>query len=809
MHTLEELRYSLRLLTKTPAFSCMMLLVIAVSLSLYLTSYTLGNMIAHEPMPFPNGDNYVKARLIDANTNLGVGFPDFDAYLVNQLAETSDNYIELGAYQPNVNVFSDNEYSRQFQGVSISTNLFQALATNPLMGRVFSSDDAFESSAKVVIIGYTVWQEYYNGSSEVIGLSSLIDGEPHTIIGVMPEKFGFPRIGNFWKPLVASSAYLPGEGGALAMVGILKDGVSYEQADSEISEVISLAGSRYPENYGNRIAKIYDYSDSYAGPGPSFQLPLYMNFVTLVMLLLSIVNLSSLLLIRYGSRQQELAVRSSLGANGWQLSKQVVLESFSICFIGLLLSYIVCGFLLSAFEYALEQSIGYNYWWVFEIDNRGFVVGTVSFLVIWLSSSSIVAARAFRSDPGDVVSAANKVNGETKVKLATRIIVGFELILTCFLLICCGAMINLLLLVMDVDHGVDPENLAIASVSLSHPDYSEEQARLTYKEELKDAVGRITGIMDVAITSALPQRPGMPGTYSIDSAEFSQEDQTSALTTIWVGNNYFRATGIRVLEGRGFDIDDIQNSESVTIVTEDFAAQLWPDQSAVGRNIQTIINGETVSMRIVGVISNILQSVTSTQALPSLYRPISQSSPRAFNLVMRTQAGIDIADIESQLRESSSSIDRNIPLSNIRTLENQIYVDQQGTDLIIIIFLLFASVTLILASIGIYTVMARAIESNTREIGVRRALGSSDTSITWRYIKQSSYYLGISLAVGGGLASILVSLTAVSFGLEDLKFIPLVVSSVFLLMIAVVMIATVIPARKATALEPGDALRYE
>lgn len=810
MQTLNDLKYSFRLLTKTPVFSCMMLLVVVVSLSLYLTSYTLGNLFANEPMPFPNGDDYVKMRLVDSNTNLGVGFPDFDSYILNRLSKSSDNYVELGAYQRNVHVFSDGEYSRPFSGVSISANLFKGLAANPLYGRSFDNDDSLRNTADVVLIGYTLWQEYYNANPEVVGNVSQIDGKPHTIIGVMPELFGFPRNAEFWLPLTTNGAVQPGEGGTLAMVGVLKKDSSYQEAESELTEILKQESSLYPEHYGNRAAIVYDYSDSYSGPGPSFRLPDYLNFVTLVMLLLAIVNLSSLLLIRYSGRKQELAVRSSLGADGWQLSKQVILESFIICFVGLLLSYALSLFFLKAFGYALvEQEIGYNYWFVFEIDTRGVFVGVFSLLAIWLSSSVLVAVRAFRSNPGDVLNTANKGNDGSKVKLATRIIVCFQLVLTCFLLICCGAMIHLMLIVMDVDHGVDPENLGIASVSLNHADYSEQRSRLSYLNQMRDSIVQVPGVVDVAVTSALPQRPGLSGTYFIEASETAEENQAPALTSIWVDNGYFKTANINVVEGRGFEIDDTDISEQVAIITEEFANQLWPGESAVGKNIQSTIGNGTVSMRVVGVITDVLQNITSTQALPSLYRPMSQGSPKALNFVIRVLPEIDITSIESALRESATSIDRNIPLSNIRSLEKQIYVDQQGTDLIIIIFLLFASVTLILASAGIYTVMARAIQLSTREIGVRRALGSTDITIALKYIKQGFRFLIVGLAIGGGLASILVSITAISFGLEDLQFIPLVVVLVSLLMISVVMTATIIPARRATALEPGDALRYE
>lgn len=810
MQTLEDLKYSFRLLRKTPVFSGVMLLVIVMSLSLYLTSYTLGNMLAHEPMPFPNGENYVKMRIIESDTGAGVGFPDFDTYIYNRLRETSDKYIELGIYQQNAHVISDADYPQSYVGVSISTEVIQGLEVNPVLGRTFTPNDSLAGAENVVLLGYPVWQDYYNSNPKIIGETSLIDGIPRTIIGVMPEDFGFPRSGNFWLPLKYGNAILPGEGGAVALIGVLKDGISYLEAESELSELLKREAVRYPEIYTGRLAKVYDYSDSYANPGLAFNLPLYLNFVTLILLLISAVNLSSLLLIRYGSRKHELLIRSSLGANGWQLAKQMLLESFIISVTGLLLSFVVCSYLLKGFGYALlERGLESNYWFEYSMNTRGYIVGCISVLVVWLISCSIVAIRAFRSDPGQVSSTANKGNDDSGFNLTTRLIVGFELTLTCFLLICCGAMIHLLIEVSNVDHGVDPAGLVLASVSLTHTDYDQPQSRTDYLKQFKTAVAGIPSVVDVGATTAIPQRPGRLGRYIVEMTGGVSPNQSSALTTVWIDDSYLRTAEISLIEGRAFDIEDTIDSENVAILSESFASQLWPNDSAIGKQIETTTGDTTATFRIVGVITDILQSSTSSISLPTLYRPISQDTPLGLTLMIRVLPNIEMTQLETALRDAASEINRNVPVSGIRTLLDQVYIELQGTDLINLIFIVFALATLLLASIGIYTVMARAIQSATREIGVRRALGSTNFKVAVKYVKQSINYLLISIGLGGGLACVLVALAAPAIGVPDLQFLPLVALLVTLLVSAVVLTATIIPAQIATAIEPGDALRYE
>ncbi len=810
MQTWDDLKYSFRLLCKTPVFSALMLIVVVASLSLYLASYTMGTQISHEPMPFPNGDNYVKMRIAEPETGFGVGYPDFDTYLFNRFKESSANYLNLGIYQENTYVISDGEYPQTFPAIAITASIMQGLDTNPVLGRGFTAEDSIEGSERVVLLSHPLWQDYYNGDLEVIGRASLIDGVPHTVIGVMPEGFGFPRSNTFWIPMTDNNAILPGEGGAVVLIGVLKEGISYTEAETELTEILRREANTYPESYGNREVKVYDYSDTYAGPGFSFRLPLYLNFVTLLLLIIAAVNLSSLLLIRYGSRKHELLVRSSLGASSWQLVKQMLLESFVICFAGLLLSFLVSEYLLRLLAFSLlERGLIANYWFDFSMDTGGLLTGAVSVLIVWIGSGTLVSIRAFKSDPGEVTTTANKGSDDKKFKLTTRLIVGFELILTCFLLVCCGAMIKLLLELSSVDHGVDPENLSVASVSLTHTDYDSAQSRLNYLEQFKLSASEIPGVDDIGATTAIPQRPGVLGRYSVGGLSDSPLEERPTLTTVWIDGSYLRTAGVDLLEGRAFDIDDAPDADRVAIISEQFADQLWPGETAIGKQIDVTSGDDTTSLRVVGVISHLLQAQTSALSLPTVYRPLTQDTTRGFTFFLRVQSQVDMADLETALRDIAVQINRNVPLFSVRTLNDQIYLLNQGTDLINFIFVIFASVTLILASIGIYTVMARAIQLSTREIGVRRALGSTDYKVAWRYVKHGINFLIASFVIGGIPACLLIVMLAPTIGFPDLDFVPVVGLTVALLMSIVVLIATYVPAIRATQKEPGDALRYE
>lgn len=811
MQLFSDLKYSLRLLSKAPAFTATTLVVIVLSLALYLASYSLGNMMANEPMPFPNGERYVVLRAIDTETSSNPTLLSHDMYIYTRFSETAESYTDLGAYNRSTFVLSDADYAQPFQGVSITTNLFLSLAINPVLGRNFTAEDSMTGAPRTVLISDKIWRTYYGSDPNVVGRFSRIDGESYAIAGVMPEGFYFPRGADLWLPLAAGQSLQPGEGLPLSLVGILKEDTNYSIAESELDEFMGRLASEYPVNYSNRAAAIDDYSDSYAAS--PFNFARILTFITLIILAIAIVNLSSLLFIRSSSRQQELAVRSSVGASGWQLSKQVLLESFLICFVGLILSLFLSTLMLKGLEASfLARGLGFNYWFNFSLNLQAVFTGIVSTLVIWLASSFLVCLKAYRSDPGVLLNSSNKGSDGKSNHVVTRMVVGFELLLSSFLLICCGALIYLFLLIANTDYGVSTDNYAVASLSLSHSDYSDQQRRLTYLEQLEGELATVPGVTAVSLTSALPQRPGRQGSYTVNDVTSRTNEQSFRQTTIWVSDNYFSTVNVDLLEGREFDGADSSESTPVTIVNENLAKRLWPDGSAIGKEIHSVIGEEIISLTVVGVVSDILQNpavLSSATDSSSLYRPLGQQSPVDLSLLVKHSPQLVISELEANLKIAATAIDRNIPIVNVHSLQDQIAIDLQGMDIIVLMFTFFALATLALAGIGIYSVVARSIELRTYEIGIRRALGSSRFSIIWRFVRQVIYFLIVGAAIGGSLASFIITLSASSFGLNSLTFLPVIFTLSTLSLLLVIVAATYLPASKAVAMEPGDALRYE
>jgi len=801
-----NLVYTLRLLRKTPVFTAVTFCIIAVGLSLYMGANTMATTIVDKPLPFPDGDRYVTLKTTTNNIESGVH--NHDLYTFNELKNTSSNYSTLGAFRINSFVFIDGDYARSYQGAAISDELVSAMGVVPLLGRVFEPADSIQGAEKVALIGHTVWQDYYGSSLDIIGQPSLINGETYIIVGVMPAEFQFPMAESVWFPLAAPAAVLPGEGEAVSIVGILESRANLTEATVEIDSLIARLAEDYPEFYANRSEAVAAYvsimTDSRIALGTM------LNVITLCILALMIINLSSLLFIRSAARQHELAVRSSVGAVGWHLAKQVLAESFLICCGGLLIGIVLTLLILDFLQTGLLNTLPFvTFWQTMDFDLSTLAAGVIATLVTWLASGLFVAYRAYRTDSATILGSGDKVGTRLSENVMIRVIVTAEVILSCFLLVCGGAVIYLVNQFSQADYGVSTENYLIAAVSLSAPGYDNPQERQRYQRDLKDRLIEIPGVTAATFTTTPPGLSGQTGNYDLDDRDLNINDQLPAQGTIWISEDYFNDLDVALLDGREFEVTDTADTEPVVVINDVMARQLWGDESALGRRIQAISNGQREWLTIVGVIPRIVQNVYGND-LPTLYRPVTQNQAGDFFLMVKHQDEMDLLALEESIKVAAANVDREIPLERFRTLDRELYLSQGGVDLFADMFSGFSVATLLLAAIGIYSIIARTITQRTRDIGVRRALGSSNSKIILRFVRQGSYFLTAGIVVGTVPAClIIVPFIAGNFGGNAFVFLPGVVAAVIAVMTFLVVISCYLPARRAVALEPGDALRYE
>ncbi len=811
MQTLDDLKFSIRLLRKTPVFTAITVLITVLGLSLHIVSSTLTRAMSDQPMPFPDGERYVTLKTIDAATGVDNGTSNFDSYSYNQLRSQVQSYDVLGAFIETSFVLNGGEYARTYIGSRIDPEVLAATSVIPVSGRNLSIADSFNSNDPVVLISHALWQEYYAGA-DIIGQVSQINGDPHTIIGVMPEGFNFPTISDLWIPLSTNSAALPGEGDALSLIGVLTSEATTATAEIELNAIMQQLAGTYPDLYSNRSELVLPFASIFTPV--TFGLSRNMNFMTIVILLLATTNLSSLLFMRASAREQELAVRSTLGANGWELAKQALMESFLICFFGSLASLLVSGYLLAFFRNQYFAASGaMPMWFELSLSPYAITTGGVLMFVIWILAGLWAAIRAYQSQSENTLNSANKGTSKPSGSTGFKFIVGIEVVVSFFLLICCGVMFYLMERIVNADFGVVTEDYVVSSFSLVQSQYEEKSSQIAFIENFQQALSSISEIGEVVVTSAPPGLLGLTGFYEIEERQTAANQRAPEYRSVWVNPGYFEALNIPVLQGREFDRSDSENSESVAIISEEFARELWPQSSPIGKTIQSTVNERSETVSVVGVISGLMQSPFGSEITiqPSLYRPLTQSSPNTFYVMAELDSLVTLSELEESIRTTAAQIDREVSLAQVQTLSRVIVSRQGNVDLIARIFAGFSIVTLVLAAIGIYGVIARSVYQRTHEIGVRRALGSSNSSISFRFLKQGAYFLIAGLVLGGGAASLSVSLAgaALSPVVNVQQYLPGIIFIVFALMCTLILTSSYLPVRRAVAMEPGDALRYE
>ncbi len=810
MEIITDLKYSLRLLRKTPSFTAITLSIIVLGMSLYITSYSVVQVMTDKPMPFEDGDRYVTLKTQYTINNLDLPFNNYDYYSYNQLLARTDSYTVLGSFTDSRFTLSDNDNSSSYTGSFITPEMIPATKVNPILGRVFTAEDSVSGAPLVALIGYAIWQDYYGGSTDILGKTSMIDGQLHSIIGVMPEGFRFPFNYDLWLPLPSQSSLLPGEGLPLSLMGILKENTSHAAAETELNALMAQLAVEYPENYTNRVELVRPVASMISSD--TVALSTMIGVVTIIILALAIINLSSLLFIRSSSRQQELAVRASLGASGWNLAKQILLESLIICVFGLMVSLLLAGIMLRILNSLFLNSMNSPpFWFDLKLDMQALSIGVVCTLIVWLASSMVTAYKTYRNKPFAILNSANKGTMRSGGNAyTTRLIVCAEVIMSCFLLICCGVIIYLVQLVANYDYGIPTDNYVIGELNLAGTDYETPQQRLLFIENLDRNLIEIPEVNSSSIVTAPPGINGLPGTYELEDRDVTTNNQLPPQQTIWVKENYFDAVGIRPLSGRVFDSTDTATSEPVVLVSQEFANLLWPDDSAIGQRIKNNIQNQEQWLTIVGVIPKLLQEPIPFGAPPSIYRPITQDTPNNLFLIVGVDSQTEITNLEQQISTAIADADRNIPVINLRTLNDHIYIAQGAINVIALIFTIFSAGVLILASTGIYGVIARSISLKTCEIGVRRALGSSNFHIISLFVMQGVFFLILGTLIGGGSAYIVVANIASLLNINNAVAVLQSISFVVILALALlVTAASYIPARKAVSLEPGDALRYE
>ncbi|HEV2687700.1 MAG TPA: ABC transporter permease [Bryobacteraceae bacterium] len=797
---LSDLRYGIRLLLKSPGFTLIAVLALGLGIGANTAIFSLVDRVLIRPLPYSNPDSLVVVWE-DASV---ISFPRNTPAPANYVDWKKQNQVfsDMAATRGRAASLTGDGPPDMIMGRGVTANLFDVLGVKPLLGRTFTEEED-RSGERVVIIGYGLWKSRYGGDPNIIGRSILMDSAKTTVIGVMPPGFNFPaRLAQFWAPTYFTPRDLNNRGSHyLNVYARLKPGVTVARAQSDMSAIAGRLSEQYPESNKRVGATVVALKDQIVG-NTGMALVILLAAAGCV-LLIACANVANLLLAKAAGREREMAIRTALGAARSRLVRQMVTESVVLSIAGGALGFALASFsmrvMVSLIPTGLAAASG--------IDGRllGFnlavslLTGLIFGIVPALQVTGLGVAEKLKEGGRSGV-------GRTSRRFRDALVVA-EVALAMILLVSAGLLLQTLRNLRSIDAGFDSTKILTLTTRLPFPKYADATKRMNYFDSVLARVRALPGVTSAGFTSNLPfTARGNTNGFQVEGVQFPVGANPDALYRELTGG-YFETMRMRMLEGRMFGSEDRANSLPVVIINETFKKQFWPNESALGKRIQT--SGGPPWQTIVGVVRDVRERGLEMEMKPAVYVPVVQV-PDGWNipsqLAIRTL--MDPLAIAKSAREAIWAIDSEQPISQVGTMDD--IVDTEVADHKQQTTLLgsFAALALVLASLGIYGVLSYAVTQRVREIGLRMALGASTRDVTRMVVGQGLTLTGLGFAIGITVALLVTrSMTKLLVGVTAAD--PVVYAGVTGVLTVVALVACYVPAARASRVDPMIALREE
>ena len=811
---LKDLRYAARVLIKSPGFTVVAVLAVALGVGANTAIFSVVNAVLLKPLNYEEpgqlvliNHNYPKIDL-----KASVSAPGYNYYREN--AKSFSGVAALTGW--NVNLTGEGEPER-LQGMAVTPNVFQTLGARPAAGRAFTDDEGKPGNNKVVVFSEGFWRRRFGGLP-VVGKSITLNGEPYAVVGVMPADFTFGRefggqTPDLWSPIAFTPQQLDPTSGLtneyLGVVARLKSGVDFAQAQAELDGMAADLRRQYmpgagADNWGLLLTR---YDEFVVG---KIRKPLMILLgAVLFVLLIACANVANLLLARSAVRQKEIAVRTALGASRWRVVRQLLTESVLLSLagggVGLLLAMWGVDLLLRLSDNKIPRAVE---------------VGLDRNVLLFTLGVSVVTGIVFGLAPAFQSSHVNLHDtlkeggrsGRGGVRRGVRdALVVVEMTLAVILLVGAGLLIRSFMRLQQVSPGFEPRGVLSMQVSLPNSKYKDGPARTAFDRQVLEAVRSLPGVRLAATTTTLPMSgQNQSGSFQIEGRQLAPGESSPHGDRWMPSDDYFQTMGIPLVKGRYFDARDTAESPFVAIVSEALARKYWPNEDPVGKRItfNRIPNTQDQQWReIVGVVRHVRNEGLEGESRGQYYVPYSQR-PNSSELFVVVRTDGDPAALAPSVRGAVASVDRDLPVFRVLTMERLVSDSLAQRRFSLFLFGVFAALALALAVVGLYGVMSYAVAQRTHELGLRMALGAQASDVLKMVVGQGMLLVGVGLAAG------LVGAFGLTRLMESLLFEvsptdPLTYAGIALLLGAVALLASYLPARRATKVDPMIALRYE
>jgi predicted permease len=809
-----DFRFGLRILLRNPGFTLAAIFVLALGIGANTAIFSIVNAVLLRPLPYQDASRIMQVWHVPPAKSFP-GMSLFSVSPANYLDWQSQNrsFEQMAAYGFESFNVGGGERPEAIRGAAVAPGFFSILRVQTVLGRTFSPEEDRPGQGHVVILGHTLWRDHFGADTGIVGRNVLLDGQTYTVVGVMPPKFKFPAWAELWVPLAWSNEKRAVRGNHNYMViGRLKPEVAVQQAKADLSAISARLEQQYPEDDKGWGATVVPLREEISGDVRPALLVL-LGAVAFV-LLIACANVANLVLAKTLARKKEIAIRTSLGASRAAVLRQILAETLLLSLAGGALGLFLARFCITLIQKFLTDRLPSST----EITLDAPVLAFTVFLALLagILAGLLPAVRFTRTDVNEALKQGQSRGSSDSSGSKTRgLLVVSEVALSLVLLIGAGLMIRSLLRLSSVQPGFDPNNVLTARLTVPGTKFSSPAAQISFYDQVLRQVRATPGVESAGLIDSLPIDDG--GSHQPVAVEgqpvVPMADQPEVDVRM-ISPGYLHAMRIPVLRGRDLNDADVAGRPPVVFISESMAKRFWPNENPIGKHI-TLTFFPGVVREVAGVVGDVKQdSLDQTRPVETLYWPLSQLTVppseawRSFGMSLVVRTSADPASATSGVTSAVHQVDPETPVVGVVTMEGLISASLSPQRFNVLLLGAFAGLALVLAAVGIYSVLSYSVRRRVREIGIRMALGATPSDVLQMVVADGMKPILLGVALGLAIAFALSRVvTSLIYGVRATD--PLTFAGVALLLVAVGLLATILPAHRATRVEPVRTLREE